>query len=109
VAVLGSAVVIFAVLLFGARVLLARRAPVRALWPAAVLDAAAVTLALNLGAPLLVAAMRRTDHPWRGRHRGVAAVNICLCSPVWTARQHYELHGEPAAENLVEAGKHSLN
>ena len=52
-AVLGSAVVIFAVLLFGARLLLARPAPVRALWPAAVLGAVAVTLALNLGAPLL--------------------------------------------------------
>ena len=44
-AVLGSAVVIFAVLLLGARLLLARPAPVRALWPAAVLGAAAVTLA----------------------------------------------------------------
>jgi len=53
VAVLGSAVVIFAVLLCGARLLLARPAPIRALWPAAVLGAAAVTLALNLGAPLL--------------------------------------------------------
>ena len=53
VAVLGSAVVIFAVLLFGARLLLVRPAPVRALWPAAVLGAAAVTLALNLGAPVL--------------------------------------------------------
>jgi membrane protein len=52
-AVLGSAVVIFSVLLFGAKVLLARPAPVRALWPAAVVGAAAVTLALNLGAPLL--------------------------------------------------------
>jgi uncharacterized BrkB/YihY/UPF0761 family membrane protein len=52
-AVLGSAVVIFAVLLFGARLLLARPAPVRALWPAAVLGAAAVTLTLNLGAPVL--------------------------------------------------------
>jgi membrane protein len=52
-AVLGSAVVIFAVLLYGARLLLARPAPVRALWPAAVLGAAAVTLALNLGAPVL--------------------------------------------------------
>ncbi len=52
-AALGSAVVIFAVLLFGARLLLARPAPVRALWPAAVLGATAVTLALNLGAPLL--------------------------------------------------------
>ena len=52
-AVLGSAVVIFAVLLLGARVLLARPAPVRALWPGAVLGAAAVTLALTLGAPVL--------------------------------------------------------
>jgi membrane protein len=52
-AVLGSAMVIFAVLLAGARLLLARPAPVRALWPAAVLGAAAVTLVLNLGAPLL--------------------------------------------------------
>ena len=52
-AALGSAVIIFAVLLFGARLLLARPAPVRALWPAAVLGAAAVTLALNLGAPVL--------------------------------------------------------
>jgi len=53
VAALGSAVVIFAVLVLGARLLLARPAPARALWPAAVLGAAAVTLALNLGAPLL--------------------------------------------------------
>jgi len=52
-AVAGSAVVVFAVLLLGARLLLARSAPVRALWPAAVLGAAAVTVALNLGAPLL--------------------------------------------------------
>ena len=52
-AVLGSAMVIFGVLLLGARLLLARPAPVRALWPAAVLGAVVVTLALNLGAPLL--------------------------------------------------------
>jgi uncharacterized BrkB/YihY/UPF0761 family membrane protein len=52
-AVLGSVIVIFAVLLLGARLLLARPAPVRALWPAAVLGAVVVTLALNLGAPLL--------------------------------------------------------
>ena len=52
-AVLGSLLVVFAVLLFGARLLLARPAPVRALWPAAVLGAAAVTLVLNLGPPLL--------------------------------------------------------
>jgi len=59
VAVLGSAVVIFAVLLSGAKLLLARPAPVRALWPAAVLGAAAVTLALNLGAPLLARLVSR--------------------------------------------------
>ena len=52
-AVLGSALVVFAVLLFGARLLLARPAPVRALWPGAVLGAVAVTLVLNAGAPLL--------------------------------------------------------
>jgi membrane protein len=52
-AVLGSALVIFGVLLLGARLLLARPAPVRALWPGAVLGAAAVTVVLNLGAPLL--------------------------------------------------------
>ena len=52
-AVLGSAIVVCAVLLLGAKVLLARPAPVRTLWPAAVLGAAAVTLVLNLGAALL--------------------------------------------------------
>ena len=52
-AVLGSALVVFAVLLFGAKLLLARPAPVRALWPAAVLGAVIVTVVLNVGAPLL--------------------------------------------------------
>ena len=59
VAVPGSAAIIFAVLLSGARLLLARPAPVRALWPAAVLGAAAVTLVLNLGAPLLAGLVRK--------------------------------------------------
>ena len=49
----GSALVVFAVLLLGAKLLLARPAPVRALWPGAVLGAAAVTVVLNVGAPLL--------------------------------------------------------
>ena len=53
VAALGSAVVIFSVLLFSTRLLLARPAPVRALWPAAFLGAVAVTLVLNLGTALL--------------------------------------------------------
>jgi len=52
-AVAGSALVVFAVLLLGAKLLLARHAPVRALWPGAVLGAAAVTVVLNAGAPLL--------------------------------------------------------
>ncbi len=52
-AVLGSALVVFAVLLLAARLLLVRPAPIRALWPAAVLGAAVVTLVLTVGAPLL--------------------------------------------------------
>ncbi len=52
-AVAGTALVAFAVLLLGAKLLLTRPAPVRAIWPAAVTGAAAVTLVLNLGAPLL--------------------------------------------------------
>jgi membrane protein len=50
-AVAGSALVIFAVLLLGAKVLLARPAPVRALWPGAL--AGAVAVVLTVGAPLL--------------------------------------------------------
>jgi YihY family inner membrane protein len=52
-AVLGSALVVFAVLLLAAKLLLVRPAPVRVLWPAAVLGAAVVTLVLTVGAPLL--------------------------------------------------------
>ena len=52
-AVLGSALVVFAVLLLAARLLLVRPAPVRALWPGALLGAVVVTVVLNLGAPLL--------------------------------------------------------
>ena len=52
-AVLGSALVAFGVLVLGAKLLLARPAPVRVLWPGAVLGAAAVTVVLTLGAPLL--------------------------------------------------------
>ena len=52
-AVLGSALVVFAVLLLGAKLLLARPAPVRALWPGAIMGAAVVTAVLNAGPPLL--------------------------------------------------------
>ena len=50
---LGSALVVFAVLLLGAKLLLARPALVRALWPGAIMGAAVVTVVLNAGAPLL--------------------------------------------------------
>ncbi len=53
VAPLGSALIIFAVLLLGAKLLLARPAPFRALWPAAALGAVAVTLLLSIAPPLL--------------------------------------------------------
>jgi len=52
-AVLGSALVIFGVLLLAARLLLVRPAPVRVLWPSAVLGTVVVTLVLTVGAPLL--------------------------------------------------------
>jgi uncharacterized BrkB/YihY/UPF0761 family membrane protein len=52
-AVLGTALVVFAVLLLGAKLLLARHAPVRALWPGAVIGAVAVTIVLTAGTPLL--------------------------------------------------------
>jgi uncharacterized BrkB/YihY/UPF0761 family membrane protein len=52
-AVLGSALIVFAILLLSAKLLLMRAAPVRALWPGALLGAAAVTVVLNVGAPLL--------------------------------------------------------
>jgi len=52
-AVPGSALVVFAVLLLGAKMLLARPAPVRALWPGALAGAVTVTVVLTVGAPLL--------------------------------------------------------
>ena len=72
-AVLGSALVVFAVLLLGAMLLLVRPAPVRALWPGAILGAAAVTVVLNAGTPFAGqagdqgrACLRQLRH--RGRH-----------------------------------------
>jgi membrane protein len=52
-AVLGSALVVFGLLLLTARLLLVRPAPFRALWPGALLGAVVVTVVLNVGAPLL--------------------------------------------------------
>ena len=53
VAALGSAVIIFAVLLLAAKLLLARPAPFGALWPAAAAGAVAVAVLLSLAPPLL--------------------------------------------------------
>ena len=52
-AALGSALVVFAVLLLAARLLIVRPAPVRALWPGALLGSTVITVVLNVGAPLL--------------------------------------------------------
>ena len=76
-AVLGSALVVFAVLLLGAKLLLARPAPVRALWPGAVLGAAAVTVVLNAGAPLLARLVTRAG-PVYGSFATVAGMFALL-------------------------------
>jgi membrane protein len=76
-AVLGSALVVFAVLLLGAKLLLARPAPVRALWPGAVLGAAAVTVVLNAGAPLLARLVARAG-PIYGSFATVAGMFALL-------------------------------
>jgi uncharacterized BrkB/YihY/UPF0761 family membrane protein len=52
-AVLGSALIVFAVLLLSARLLLVRPAPFRAIWPGVLLGAVVVTVVLNVGTPLL--------------------------------------------------------
>ena len=75
--VLGQALVVFAVLLLGAKLLLARRAPVRALWPGAVLGAAAVTVLLNAGAPLLATLVTRAG-PVYGSFATVAGMFALL-------------------------------
>jgi membrane protein len=76
-AVLGSALVVFAVLLLGARLLLSRPAPVRALWPGGILGAAAVTVVLNVGAPLLARLVTRAG-PVYGSFATVAGMFALL-------------------------------
>ena len=76
-AVLGSALVVFAVLLGGAKLLLARPAPVRALWPGAIMGAAAVTAVLNAGAPLLARLVARAG-PVYGSFATVAGMFALL-------------------------------
>ncbi len=76
-AVLGSALVVFAVLLSGAKLLLARPAPVRALWPGAILGAAAVTIVLSAG-PRLLAGLVAKAGPVYGSFATVAGMFALL-------------------------------
>jgi membrane protein len=76
-AVLGSALVVFGVLLLGAKLLLARSAPVRVLWPGAVLGASAVTAVLTLGAPLLARLVTKAG-PVYGSFATVAGIFALL-------------------------------
>jgi membrane protein len=77
VAVLGSALVIFGVLLLSARLLLTRPAPFRAIWPAAALGAVAATLVLNLG-PVLLARLVAKAGPVYGSFATVAGMFALL-------------------------------
>jgi uncharacterized BrkB/YihY/UPF0761 family membrane protein len=76
-AVAGEAATAFVVLLLVARLLLERPAPVRALWPAAVPGAVAVTLALELGAAVLPGFVRRAG-PVYGAFATVAGMFTLL-------------------------------
>jgi membrane protein len=76
-AVAGSALVVFGVLLLGTKLLLARPAPIRVLWPGAVLGAAAVTVVLNLGAPLLARLVTKAG-PVYGSFATVAGIFALL-------------------------------
>ena len=77
VAVAGSALVIFGVLLLGARLLLVRHAPFRALWPGAVMGAVVVALVINLGTPLLTRLVAKAG-PVYGSFATVAGIFALL-------------------------------
>jgi membrane protein len=76
-AVLGSALIVFVVLLLGVRLLLARPAPFRAAWPGAALGGVAVELLLALAAPLLARFVSRFG-PVYGTFATVAALFALL-------------------------------
>lgn len=65
-AVAGEGTIVFVVLLLVARLLLSRPAPVRALWPAALPGAVAVTCTLELGAAFLPGLVRRAGPVYGG-------------------------------------------
>lgn len=76
-AVLGTALAGFAVLTVGARLLLCRPAPLRALWPAATIGALVLTVILHLGAPLLARLVRNAG-PVYGAFATVAGLFALL-------------------------------
>ena len=77
VAALGSALVIFAVLLLGARLLLARPTPFGAIWPGAALGAVAVALVVSLG-PILLGRLVSRAGPVYGSFATVAGMFALL-------------------------------
>jgi uncharacterized BrkB/YihY/UPF0761 family membrane protein len=77
VSVVGSASIVFAVLLLGVRLLLARPAPFRAVWPGAALGAVGVTLVLSLGPRLLSRLVARSG-PVYGSFATVAGLFAVL-------------------------------
>ena len=77
VAALGTGAVVVAVLLFAARLLLDRPAPVRAVWPAAALGAAAVIVVLSFGPPVLAQLVTRAG-PVYGSFATVAGLFTVL-------------------------------
>jgi uncharacterized BrkB/YihY/UPF0761 family membrane protein len=76
-AVLGSALVVFGVLLLAAKLLLARPAPFRAVWPGAVAGAVVVAVVLNIGAPLLARLVTKAG-PVYGSFATVAGIFALL-------------------------------
>jgi uncharacterized BrkB/YihY/UPF0761 family membrane protein len=76
-AALGSALIIFAVLLLAARLLLSRPAPFGSLWPSAALGAAAVTLVITVGPPLLARLVQKAG-PVYGSFATVAGIFALL-------------------------------
>jgi len=103
-AVLGSALVVFAVLLLGAKLLLARPAPVRALWPGAILGAAAVTVVLNAGAPLLARLVAKAG-PVYGSFATVAA----MFAPLYLVGQALLYAAEVAAVRYARLWPRALD
>jgi membrane protein len=65
-AMLGSCLTVYILLLFVARILLVRPAPMRVLWPAAAPGAVVVTLVLNVGTTVLPSLVRRAGPVYGG-------------------------------------------